>query len=158
MNRYPSRYHVHPVSFSVFSELFVWNLLRFESPFPLLSIVFFSYLTKSSYLFIISFPFAFTMGSFFISNYLLTLSLEVSIKRFVLLFLASRFYDYFPGVISLTHLIKLSLFFFHHHPHVMDLPDPLSPPVSIAHRSRRVFQATSCIGTELLYTGSSWSY
>ena len=38
-----------------------------------------------------------------------------------------------------------------------DLPDPLSPPVSIVHRSREVFLAISCIGTELLYIGSSWS-
>ena len=39
----------------------------------------------------------------------------------------------------------------------MDLPDSLSSPVSIVHRTREVFQATSCIGTELLYIGSSWS-
>ena len=39
----------------------------------------------------------------------------------------------------------------------MDLLDPLSPPVSIIHRSREVFKATSCIGTELLYIGSNWS-
>ena len=32
-----------------------------------------------------------------------------------------------------------------------DFPDPLSSPDSIVHRSRQVFQATSCIGTELLY-------
>ena len=38
-----------------------------------------------------------------------------------------------------------------------DLPDPLSPPVTIAHRSWLVFKATSCIGTELLYIGSGWS-
>ena len=38
-----------------------------------------------------------------------------------------------------------------------DLSDPFSPPVSIVHRSREVFQAISCIGTELLYIGSSWS-
>ena len=38
----------------------------------------------------------------------------------------------------------------------MDLPDPLLPPISIAHRSREVFQAISCIGTELLYIGFSW--
>ena len=38
----------------------------------------------------------------------------------------------------------------------MDLPDSLSPPVSIVHCSREVFQTTSCIGTELLYRGSSW--
>ena len=37
-----------------------------------------------------------------------------------------------------------------------DLPDPLSPPVSIVHHSREVFLAASCIGTELLYKGSSW--
>ena len=36
-----------------------------------------------------------------------------------------------------------------------NLPDPLSPPVSIVHRSQEVFQATSCIGRELLYIGSS---
>ena len=38
-----------------------------------------------------------------------------------------------------------------------DLPDPFSLPISIVHRPREVFQATSCIGTELLYIGSSWS-
>ena len=38
-----------------------------------------------------------------------------------------------------------------------DLPDPLSPPVSIVHCSWEVFKATSCIGTELLYIRSSWS-
>ena len=39
------------------------------------------------------------------------------------------------------------------HPHTAstDLPDPFSPLVSIIHRSREVFQATSSIGTELLY-------
>ena len=40
----------------------------------------------------------------------------------------------------------------HHH-----LPDPLSPPVSNIHRSQEVFEATSCISTELFYIGSSWS-
>ena len=38
-----------------------------------------------------------------------------------------------------------------------DLPDPLSLSVSIVHRSREVFQAISCIGTEMLYIASSWS-
>ena len=38
-----------------------------------------------------------------------------------------------------------------------DLPDPLSSPVSIIHRSRQVFQATSCIGIELLYISSTLS-
>ena len=38
-----------------------------------------------------------------------------------------------------------------------DLPDPLLLPVSIVHRSRELFQATPCIGTELLYVDSSWS-
>ena len=38
-----------------------------------------------------------------------------------------------------------------------DIPDPLSPPVSVIHRSLEVFKATSCINTELLYIGSSWS-
>ena len=40
----------------------------------------------------------------------------------------------------------------------MDFPNPLSPPVSIVHCSWEVFQTTSCIGTELLYIGSSWCY
>ena len=40
---------------------------------------------------------------------------------------------------------------------ITDLPDPLPPPVSIIHRSWQVFKATSCISTELLYIGSSWS-
>ena len=38
-----------------------------------------------------------------------------------------------------------------------DLPDSLSLPVSIVHCSQEVFQAASCISTELLYIGSSWS-
>ena len=38
-----------------------------------------------------------------------------------------------------------------------DLPDPLLSPVFIIHDSKEVFQATSCIGTELLYISSSWS-
>ena len=38
-----------------------------------------------------------------------------------------------------------------------DLPGPLSSLVSIVHCFRQVFQATSCIETELLYIGSSWS-
>ena len=38
-----------------------------------------------------------------------------------------------------------------------DNPDLLSPFVLNACRSRQVFQATSCIGTELSYIGSSWS-
>ena len=37
------------------------------------------------------------------------------------------------------------------------LPDPLPPPFSIVHHSQEVFQATSCVSTELLYIGSSWS-
>ena len=38
-----------------------------------------------------------------------------------------------------------------------DLSDPLPPPFSIVHHFRLVFKATSCIITELLYVGSSWS-
>ena len=37
-----------------------------------------------------------------------------------------------------------------------DVLDHLSLPNSIVHRSRQVHQATCCIGTELLYIGSSW--
>ena len=37
-----------------------------------------------------------------------------------------------------------------------DLPDPLSPPVSIVYRSWELFKAISCIGTEQLFIGSSW--
>ena len=39
----------------------------------------------------------------------------------------------------------------------MDLPEPLQQPVSIIHRSQLVFNATPCIGTEMLHIGSSWS-
>ena len=38
-----------------------------------------------------------------------------------------------------------------------DFSDPLLPSVSIVSRSRQVLQATSVIGTELWYVGSSWS-
>ena len=37
----------------------------------------------------------------------------------------------------------------------MDFPDSLPPLISIVHRSRQVFHATSCICTELLQIGSS---
>ena len=35
-----------------------------------------------------------------------------------------------------------------------DFPSPLSLPIFIVHRSRHVFLATCCIGTELQYTGA----
>ena len=39
-----------------------------------------------------------------------------------------------------------------------DIPDPFSPPLSIVHRLQQVPGTTSCIGTVLLYVGSSqWS-
>ena len=38
-----------------------------------------------------------------------------------------------------------------------NLLDRLLPPISIVHRSRQVFKATSYIDTELLYIGYSWS-
>ena len=37
-----------------------------------------------------------------------------------------------------------------------DIPDPLSPPLPIAHRFWQVLMATPRILTELLYVGSSW--
>ena len=38
-----------------------------------------------------------------------------------------------------------------------DFPHPTWPPVSIIHRSRKVFQATSRIDTVMLYINSCWS-
>ena len=38
-----------------------------------------------------------------------------------------------------------------------DIPDALSPPLFIVHCFQQVFRVTSCIGTELLYVGSSLS-
>ena len=38
-----------------------------------------------------------------------------------------------------------------------DTPDTLPPPFSIVHCFRQVLKVTFCIGTELLYVGSSWS-
>ena len=58
---------------------------------------------------------------------------------------------------------RISLILFRHPslssiaPSSTDLDDPLLPHVSIVHYSREVFHATSYIGTELLYIGSSWS-
>ena len=40
--------------------------------------------------------------------------------------------------------------------HFISYSEPFSPPLSIVHRFRQVFRATSCIGTERLYVGSSW--
>ena len=39
----------------------------------------------------------------------------------------------------------------------MDIPDPLLPLLPFVHCFQQVFRATSHIGTELLYVGSSWS-
>ena len=44
-----------------------------------------------------------------------------------------------------------------YHAACMDLPDPLSQPVSIIYRSREVFKAISWNSTELLYIGFRWS-
>ena len=42
------------------------------------------------------------------------------------------------------------------HAALMDLPEPLLPPISITHLSWEVLQATSYIGTELLCISSGW--
>ena len=39
----------------------------------------------------------------------------------------------------------------------MDIPDPLLPLLPIVHHFWQVLRATSCILTELLYVGLSWS-
>ena len=39
----------------------------------------------------------------------------------------------------------------------MDIPNPLSPHLFIVHCFRQILRATSRIGTELLYVGSSWT-
>ena len=38
-----------------------------------------------------------------------------------------------------------------------DAPKTLPPPVSIVHRFQQILKDTSCIGTEQLYIGGSWS-
>ena len=72
--------------------------------------------------------------------------------------------------VALTYLfyvyiyIYIYIYIWSYHAVSMDLPDPPSGgergsgrSVSIVPRSPEVFKATSCIGTELLYMGSSWS-
>ena len=66
-----------------------------------------------------------------------------------------------PTTQSISSLPRL-IYSHHHHHHHVTLParislNPLLPPVSIVHHSREVFEATTCLGTELLYIGSSWS-
>ena len=71
------------------------------------------------------------------------------------------------AVVRLDNSFRKDLKFFfttlklnHHHHHVTSptwISDPLTPPFSIVHRFRLVFKAISCIDTELLYVGSSWS-
>ena len=39
----------------------------------------------------------------------------------------------------------------------VDIPDPVSPPLSIAHCFQKVFSSTCRIGIKLRYGGSSWS-
>ena len=62
-------------------------------------------------------------------------------------------------------LIPLKILFIHIYIYIYiscraamtDYPDPLSLPEFTVHRSRQVFQATSCTGTEMLWISSSWS-
>ena len=66
---------------------------------------------------------------------------------------------YFTKILQNIWLSQVLCNFDCHH-HLVVLPawislDLLSPLVSIVHYSREVFKATSCIGTELLYIGSS---
>ena len=70
--------------------------------------------------------------------------------------------QFYGNAFSTTHSFKkykelLNLSLSSCHAASMDLPDPLLPPVPIVHCSQEIFQAISCIGTELLYIGSSWS-
>ena len=78
----------------------------------------------------------------------------------------TRFYDWIsPTLINLGHQSK-----YRHQenskasapelvisPISPDIHDPLSLPLPIVHCFRQVLRATSCIGTYLLYVGSSWS-
>ena len=53
---------------------------------------------------------------------------------------------------NITELIIIIIMSRHQH------SDPISPPLLIVHCFRQVFRAASCISTELLYVGSSWSF
>ena len=57
-----------------------------------------------------------------------------------------------PSTMSLTLTFYIYMLYCQHRS-----PDPFSPLISIVHRSRYVFKAISCIGTELLSIGSSCS-
>ena len=61
-------------------------------------------------------------------------------------------------LITFTYGLRI-IYNHHHHHHAIstDIPDPLSPFVSIVHRFRLVFYATCSISTERLYIGSSKS-
>ena len=91
------------------------------------------------------------------------LNLSTRIKRFSLFSCASVWWC----IIMHEDIIVWQLFFFlfvyHHNHHHHDallarICDPLLLLISIVHRSNKVFQATSCIGTELLYIGSTFAH
>ena len=59
-----------------------------------------------------------------------------------------------------THLytyIYIYIYISSCHAASIELPDFPLPPFSIVHSSQLVFKAISCISTELLHIGSSWS-
>ena len=82
-----------------------------------------------------------------------------------------KYYTYIESIT--VKLVRLSIYFFLKVLHLTKMwyiiiiiimshrqrgsPGPSSGPFSIVHCFRQVFRATSRIGTELLYVGSSWS-
>ena len=81
-------------------------------------------------------------------------------------FLLTTFLFIYPSIYHCNHLLSrlshflssLVLLFLTTNSHLQhEIHDPLSPPSSIVHRSRKVFKDIYCISTELLYIGSSWS-
>ena len=71
-------------------------------------------------------------------------------------FLVSSTSQFYP-TLRLRHFVMLSSSSSSCRVISTDISDPFSPPFSIVHCFRQVFRATSRIGTELLYVGSSWS-
>ena len=65
-------------------------------------------------------------------------------ERYAMLYYALLYITYIPSSIS-CHAIS------------MDIPDPLSPHLLIVHWFLQIHRVTSCIGTELMYIGFSWT-
>ena len=84
--------------------------------------------------------------------YIYHLHISLTLISYILAYHTHLYHIYLP--IIYTYIIIIIIIM---HAISTDISDPLSPPLPNVHCFWHVLRATSRIGTELLYVGSSWS-